>query len=721
MWTLPLFCGLLAGFEMPAAGDDWLLATERAPAQVDVELSNTTALPDWVSLGNGLVQRRWRIDGGATLVQFTELGSQRELIRAMRPQATLRLSGYEVELGGRVGQPNQAFLDQAGMEASRPNPNSAPFLGVADLEIEPRLEWKRTRHAPEGLAWPPAGAGLRFTYEWSGPEGSQLAARIHVNVICYDGLPAYAKWIEVENSGAETLRVERLLVEDLALVENANWVETRDGVALPRPDGLHVETDFAFGGFNHPNSSRHVVHWDVDPDYGTQVNYQRQQPCRLRVEPDYGPNQRVASGEVFESFRVFELAHDSTDRERRGLALRRFYRTIAPWVTENPLMHHLRVSDPTQVRRAIDDAADVGFEMVILSFGSGFNIENTDPEYIAQWAELRSYANSKGIELGGYSLLSSRFIGPETNVVSPEGQSPTHGNCPALTSEWGLNYLATLRRFFEATNFDLLEHDGPYPGDLDTTARPPLQEGLEDSRWAQWRLAADFYRWCRARGIYINAPDYYFLVGTNKCGMGYRETNWSLPRDQQVIHTRQNIYDGTWEKTPSMGWMFVPLSEYHGGGAAATIEPLDEHRDHYERMLVCNLALGVQACYRGPRLFDTQRVRDLVVQNVDWFKAHRAILESDLIHGRRADGRDVDWMLHVNPQIEECGMLVVFNPLKESVTRSLEVDLYYTGLTETASVTAADGSVRELPLARDYSIQLDVEIPARGWTWYSIR
>ena len=89
---------------------------------------------------------------------------------------------------------------------------------------------------------------------------------------------------------------------------------------------------------------------------------------------------------------------------------------------------------------------------------------------------------------------------------------------------------------------------------------------------------ADFYKWCRAKGIYLNVPDYYFLSGSNKTGMGYRETNWSLPREQQEIIERQNIYDGTWTKTPSMGWMFVPLVEYHGGGKAATIEPLKGKR-----------------------------------------------------------------------------------------------------------------------------------------------
>ena len=225
------------------------------------------------------------------------------------------------------------------------------------------------------------------------------------------------------------------------------------------------------------------------------------------------------------------------------------------------------------------------------------------------------------------------------------------------------NYFRRLYDFYRQSGFTLLEHDGSYPGDVCASEQHPGHHGLLDSRWTQWRTIADFYRWCRGEGIFLNVPDHYFLSGSNKTGMGYREVNWSLPREQQVIHTRQNIFDGTWEKTPSMGWMFVPLTEYQGGGAAATIEPLDEHLDHYERMLVSNLALGVQACYRGPRLYDTPRTQAMVQRWVSWFKAHRDILESDLVHGRRADARDLDWMLHVNPALEEKGLLVVFNPL----------------------------------------------------------
>ena len=121
------------------------------------------------------------------------------------------------------------------------------------------------------------------------------------------------------------------------------------------------------------------------------------------------------------------------------------------------------------------------------------------------------------------------------------------------------------------------------------------------------------------------------------------------PRDEQEIIERQNIFDGTWEKTPSMGWMFVPLTEYQGGGAAATIEPLKEHLPHYEARLANLFGAGVQACYRGPRLYDSDETKAVVKRWVAFYKQHRPILNSDLIHLRRPDARDWDGWLHVNP------------------------------------------------------------------------
>jgi hypothetical protein len=420
------------------------------------------------------------------------------------------------------------------------------------------------------------------------------------------------------------------------------------------------------------------------------------------------------------------LLHDSTERERRGLALRRFYRTLAPWSQENPVLMHVRSAEPSAVRQAVDQAADVGFEMLILTFGSGVDLEEDDAATLAGLKDLVDYARGKGIALGAYSLLASRHVSDEDDVVNPQTGKPggfaVFGSSPCLLGRWGDAYCRKLRGFFEATGAGVLEHDGSYPGDACASTAHPGHRGYGDSQWSQWTRIRDFYRWCRGRGIYLNVPDWYFLNGSSKTGMGYRETNWSLPRENQEIVERQNIYDGTWEKTPSMGWMFVPLTEYHGGGEAATIEPLAEHLDHYEARLANLFGAGVQACYRGPRLWDTEATRAVVKRWVSFYRDHRRILDADVVHLRRPDGRDWDGLLHVDPdpRARTRGLAALHNPLPAAIERDVRLPLYYAGLADAAVVRVDGGPPRRVRLDREYGTTVRVSLPARGRVFVSV-
>jgi hypothetical protein len=234
-------------------------------------------------------------------------------------------------------------------------------------------------------------------------------------------------------------------------------------------------------------------------------------------------------------------------------------------------------------------------------------------------------------------------------------------------------------------------------------------------------MQARFFHECRRRGVFINAPDWYFFNGSNKCPMGYREENWSLPRELQILIARQNIYDGTWLKTPSMGWMFVPLVQYHGGGDAATLEPLSEHLDAYEWHLAQNFGSGVIACYRGPRLYDTDRTKAVVRKWVEFYKKHRPILNSDVIHVRRPDGRDVDCVLHANPALEEKGLAMVYNPTDQPIATTLSLPLYYTGLRGSATVRREDGPPAQYPLDAQHRIAVPLEMAPRSVTWLLIQ
>ncbi len=695
----------------PVKGD-WLVVPPQRRAGV------YRSGPREITMTNGLLRRTWRIAPNAATVGLENLTENQaageQLLRSVRPEARVELDGVKYPVGGLAGQPIHNYLDPKWLEKMTAAPGAFELDSIETGTTQPRFSWKKhLEWMPEDRPWPPPGASLVLHFR--APQGKHAGhVMVDVHYEMYDGIPLIGKWIVVRNLGDAPLRLNTFTSEILAVVESESIVDPTSRWELP---SLFVETDYTFGGMSPANHSA-AVHWEADPLYGTQVNYERLAPCLLECRTPRGPDQIIAGGESFVSFHAFEMPFDSSDRERRGLAVRRFYRTLAPWVTENPILMHVRSANPAAVRVAIGQCADAGFEMVILSFGSGFNFESRDPKYQERVKELADYARSKNIALGGYSLLASRGAG--TPADNTQGSPARFGVMPCLGAKWGVEYLAQLKHFIETAGLGVLEHDGSYPGDMCAATTHPGHRGLDDSQWVNWKAISSFYEWCRGQGVYLNIPDWYFLNGGSKTGMGYRETNWSLPREYQEIIERQNVFDGTWEKTPSMGWMFVPLTEYHGGGAAATIEPLKDHLPHYGQRMANLFGAGVQACYRGPRLYDTDETRSLVKKWVGFYKKHRAILDSDIIHLRRPDGRDLDYILHVNPAIKEKGLLMVYNPLDREVRKTLSVPLYYSGLTTTASVREQDGEAKEYSLDREYKIDLPVSVPARGVTWFVI-
>jgi hypothetical protein len=706
---LPLF-----DKEKAKVSGDWLVVPVEAKTDV-----YRTGNDHEIALSNGLASRTFRLAPNAATVGFDNLINGEALLRGVKPEARITVDGVELNVGGLVGQKNYAYLTPEWIDALTSDPAAFQFSGYDVSDTEAPFAWKRVRYA-EDLPWPAPGKRLTLSFT-APPDSTVKGVSVDVHYEMYDGIPLLAKWLTIRNDSSADVLLDTFTSEVLAAVEMSSLVGGRaDRFSTPN---IQVVTDYMFGGDSLDVAGR-AVHWVNDPEYTTQVNYALQSKVLLESRPPIGPAVTLRPGETLETYRTFELVFDSTERERNGLATRRMCRTIAPWTTENPIMMHVRSAEPDAVRLGIDQCAAVGFEMIILTFGSGFNIESEDPAYLAQLKELADYAHGKGIEIGGYSLLASRAIDAENDVINPETGKPggfaTFGNSPCLCSTWGQDYFRKLYAFYEKTGFDLLEHDGSYPGDVCASTSHPGHVGLDDSQYQQWKTITDFYNWCRGQGIYLNVPDYYYLNGATKCAMGYRETNWSLPRAEQVIHARQNIYDGTWEKTPSMGWMFIPLTEYHGGGAAATIEPLAEHLDVYEAHLANLFGAGVQACFRGPRLYDTDETKAAVKKWVDFYKAHRAILDSDIIHVRRADGRDVDCMMSVNPRLDERALAMVFNPLRENVKRTLTLPLYYTGLTDKASVREQEGKAETHQLARDYSITIEVEMGPQSVTWFVV-
>jgi len=697
--------------QFSTAQTDWLIQPIQQKANINIQ-------DNYIELNNGLAKRIFFIGPNLACIDYTNLSNGQQLLRSIEPEARVVIDGQMYNIGGLIGQTEKAYLIKGSEKKLLSDNNAFQFKGYHIDTIAHYIQWKSTTwNSNKKQA---KGKSIRFDFIAPNNHLSNLTISVHYNL--YDGIPLITKWIEIKNNGEQKVKINRVVNEVLGLVEEESAVVGKPEV-MKKQHGIYVETNYAFNNAMRYDISDQTTHWKIDSSYTSQVNYNYETPCLLEIYPERAPGIELAKGETFTSVRTNELLMDSYDRQRRGLMLRKMYRTIAPWTTQNPIFMHLVSKNDEEVKAAIDQCVATGYEAVILSFGSHLNMEDSSQKNIIKWKTLADYAHQKNILLGGYSLFSSRRISDADDVIDIKTGKPGgafFGNAPCFGSRWGLAYRDKIKYFFKQTGFDIWENDGPYPGDVCASTVHPGHKGYEDSQWRQMEIQKDLYKWLNERGVYINAPDWYFLDGTHKIAVGYREVNFSLSRAQQKIINRQNIHDGTIEKTPSMGWGFVPLTKYQGGGEDAVLEPLQDHLEDYEQLMMQYYGAGVQACYRGPRLYDTDKTRVKVQSVIDWYKKYRSILNADMIQLRRADGRDWDGWLHVDPALPQKGLMMLFNPTNETITRTIQLPLYYTGLKDKATIAAKGNTSTIYTMNRAYETSFSFTLAPGAYEWFTI-
>ncbi len=706
-----IFC-LFVGNSFGQSPADWLI---QAPSQQ----ANISIQGKYITLTNGLSRRSFYQGENLACIDYQNLSNGQQLLRAVHPEARITLNGKSYQVGGMEGQKERAYFKKGWEETLQAGKEDFRFVRYHIQDMKPFIAWTRKTWAMNHQQ--ATGKQIDFEYASPLPELKNILVTVHYQIL--DGMPLIIKWLSIENKSAGSIQIDRVVHEILGLVEEESAVVGKPE-EMKKQHGIYVETNYAFNNAMRYDISDQTTHWKTEPAYTSQVNYNYETPCLLEVYPEKAPGISLKMGESFHSPRTHELLMDSYDRQRRGLMIRKMYQKIAPWTTQNPIFMHLVSKRDEEVKQAIDQCVATGYEAVILSFGSHLQMEDSSAANIQKWKALADYAHAKNILLGGYSLFSSRRISNADDVIDPKTGKPGgafFGNAPCFGSVWGLAYRDKIKYFYARTGFDIWENDGPYPGDVCASEVHPGHRNLADSQWRQMEIQKELYRWLNERGVYVNAPDWYFLDGTHKIGIGYREVNFSLSREQQRILNRQNIHDGTIEKTASMSWGFVPLTKYQGGGPEAVLEPLKDHLEDYRQLMMQYYGAGVQACYRGPRLYDSEETRLMVKSTLDWYKKYREILNSDMIQLRRADGRDWDGFLHVNPALPEKGFAMLYNPTSEVMVRRISLPLYYAGIKRTAQVSFQGGNFTSLPVNTQKEIQIDVRMPANGHVWYVIR
>ena len=100
----------------------------------------------------------------------------------------------------------------------------------------------------------------------------------------------------------------------------------------------------------------------------------------------------------------------------------------------------------------------------------------------------------------------------------------------------------------------------------------------------------------------------------------------------------------------------------------------------------------------------------------DFYKKHRSVLTGDFIHLRRADGRDWDgWLMcDAKAKGEVKAIAMLFNPLKQPISRTVKLPLHYAGLSGEVKVAVYGAEPRAVTVDSRESIAVPVTIPAEG-------
>ncbi len=467
---------------------DWLVTKVTTPTCV------TKTPKGNLKIDNGLIYREFTLNPDFATVDYFSYEKESSLLRAISPEAVISLDDVISNVGGLVANIPRDYLNRTALKQQQTyDPHAFHYSGHKVADPVAPYSYRPKRGAPKDIVWPPQGKRLdvMFRAPATAPSRHQhVTVTIHYEV--YDGIPLLKKWVTIQSSlTLPEVMASVISVEYLAV----NWPWAQQGY-----NWLYVGTDRAHGA---------VARWDLDPHRQDMPgSFEAVVNCSYSVAP------LLILDSSFESFSVHELVIGSNDPERAGLAKRRLLRLLAPQTQENPIFFHMVNNHSSAVRELLDQMANVGFEMMFYSFGSGFNLESASKAYMAEISEIVIYAASRGIEIGAYDLIAL------TRHVKKQWMANNQSAC--FASGWYDFLRFRILDFMENTGMTAIETDGPYGGYSCPSQTHAYHHGYQDSVYQQDLLQGKFYMELQSRGVYINEPDNYFFQGGSKTGLASR-------------------------------------------------------------------------------------------------------------------------------------------------------------------------------------------------------
>lgn len=612
---------------------DWVIHSDFSPAVI-CEKSGK------IVLENGLVRREIETKGCQT-VSFFNFQKGIELISSAHGDFQLTVNGKTYD------------------------PKEFDFAEYRIVPCEERVPFKKSPTMTVQGEYPPKGKAVELFYA-----GRTLDVSVTVRYEIYDGMPVIMKRLTVRNNSEAAVTVDNIAADVLCITENR--------------DTLFVDSDY--------NSTTQFLGLELSK-YAK--NYARYRYEMLEIAPLYRMNVKLSAGEEVSSICAFELLFGTDYYEHRLIEVKSMYRRIAPWCTDNVLFFHLISNSSRTIKKAVDQCKEIGLEMIIQSFGSGVNMESSNERYLSRIRSAYDYGHEKGLRMGAYTLAYVKNYRP---VKGDEALNHDASHiCRCLACDWAEQYMKNVIRFIDKTGADAVEIDGPYGMLMCSGGKTHRHDDFTDSQYKQWKASVvDWYKLLKQRGIYINAPDWHYLNGSNRSGVGYEEIAFSEKRAEQLITSRIYYYKGTFDKNPSQGWGFMPLNVYHGGGKDAMFFPTEKNAFEFDWALAQLTAAGVWPTIRGKKVYDSETGRDIFKKWVTVFKKYREVLNGITVHfmpprinPEKPDRTTcIDAIMNQLPYGDERGFVMFFNQTDSEISEEVTLPVYYTGLTDLSAPPA---------------------------------
>ena len=110
--------------------DDWLVKTTNRQSQVIYSTDKKE-----ITLYNGLVKRTFRVLPNVVCIDYKNMITGQQLLRAISPEARLIINGKEYNVGGLHGQKEKAYLLPEWVESFRNNEYDVQFINYANNKL----------------------------------------------------------------------------------------------------------------------------------------------------------------------------------------------------------------------------------------------------------------------------------------------------------------------------------------------------------------------------------------------------------------------------------------------------------------------------------------------------------------------------------------------------------------------------------------------------------